>query len=165
MVTLTLEEVAKHNTEKDCWIIFKGKVYEVTDYLEDHPGGVEIITDLAGQDCTEDFEDVGHSQEAYDQLEEYYIGDVGSDSSDAGVEVVENVEITETTVMVDDDVVTTKTVDVETKTVYTSTPSTNKSKSNNNKSNQSDDGGNTLLIAGGVAAVAMLGYFLVVRKK
>lgn len=33
MKTFSLTEIALHNTEKDCWIIFKGKVYDVTDYV------------------------------------------------------------------------------------------------------------------------------------
>eukprot|EP00204_Picochlorum_oklahomense_P003424 CAMPEP_0118804750 /NCGR_PEP_ID=MMETSP1161-20130426/24309_1 /TAXON_ID=249345 /ORGANISM="Picochlorum oklahomensis, Strain CCMP2329" /LENGTH=141 /DNA_ID=CAMNT_0006733557 /DNA_START=27 /DNA_END=448 /DNA_ORIENTATION=- len=141
MAKLTLEEIAKHNTEKDCWIIFKGKVYEVSDYLEDHPGGVEIITDLAGQDCTEDFEDVGHSQEAYDQLEDYYIGDVDGDSVEAGVEVVQKIEVETKPV---------KPVVVESKPVSVPKPVYKQP-----KKAESDDN-NMLLIAGGVAAVAAL---------
>ena len=43
---------------------------------ENHPGGPEIITDNAGGDSTEDFEDTGHSQGAREDLEKYYIGDL-----------------------------------------------------------------------------------------
>ena len=45
-----------------------GKVYDVSKYLEDHPGGEEVLLDRVGQDATDDFEDVGHSQEARKQL-------------------------------------------------------------------------------------------------
>jgi len=71
---ISLEEVKLHNTEKDCWIIVHGKVYDVTKYLNDHPGGVEIVTDLAGQDATTDYDDVGHTQEAHEILEKFLIG-------------------------------------------------------------------------------------------
>ena len=70
------EEVALHNSEKDCWIIIHNKVYEVTRYLNDHPGGVEIVTDLAGKDATADYDGVGHTQEAHEILERFYIGDL-----------------------------------------------------------------------------------------
>ena len=41
-----------------------------------HPGGEEILIENAGIDATENFEDVGHSSDAREMLEEYYIGEV-----------------------------------------------------------------------------------------
>mmetsp|Transcript_15884 Transcript_15884/g.28284 ORF Transcript_15884/g.28284 Transcript_15884/m.28284 type:complete len:132 (-) Transcript_15884:1600-1995(-) len=70
----TKEEVAKHNTEEDCWLIIRGKVYDVSTYLDDHPGGVEIVTDLSGEDATDDYDDVGHSEDADEILEKYLVG-------------------------------------------------------------------------------------------
>lgn len=50
---ITREEVAKHNKRDDAWVIFKDKVYDVTLYLDYHPGGVDILLDHAGEDVTE----------------------------------------------------------------------------------------------------------------
>jgi cytochrome b involved in lipid metabolism len=50
----TLEEVAKHNTEADCWIVVDGLVLDVSSYLDDHPGGGDMIVDVAGTDCTDE---------------------------------------------------------------------------------------------------------------
>lgn len=48
-------ELASHNTPEDCWIAVDGRVYDVTKFLPQHPGGAKIITDLAGKECTEQF--------------------------------------------------------------------------------------------------------------
>lgn len=45
----TLEECKKHTSDKDCWLIVHGKVYDVTDFLEEHPGGYDIILTSAGR--------------------------------------------------------------------------------------------------------------------
>lgn len=47
----------------------------MTKYLDDHPGGAEVMLDVAGQDCDEFFEDIGHSKEARRELKDHLIGD------------------------------------------------------------------------------------------
>jgi len=51
----TKEEVAKHTTKTDCWVILDGKVLNVTNFLADHPGGELAILTFAGKDATEEF--------------------------------------------------------------------------------------------------------------
>lgn len=54
----TVEEVAKHTSPDSCWVILYGNVYDVTDFLQDHPGGSKIILKLAGKDATEEYDPV-----------------------------------------------------------------------------------------------------------
>lgn len=55
---VTKEELAKHNTKEDCWLCVRGKVYNVTSYLEFHPGGVDEMMRGAGKDATDLFNEV-----------------------------------------------------------------------------------------------------------
>jgi len=52
----TKEEIAKHSTENDCWVIIDGEVLDVTKFLPDHPGGKKAILIYAGKDATEEFD-------------------------------------------------------------------------------------------------------------
>ncbi|CAL9053239.1 unnamed protein product [Musa banksii] len=70
------DEVSKHNVAKDCWLIISGKVYDVTPFLDEHPGGDEVLLAVTGKDATNDFEDIGHSNSARDMMAKYYIGQV-----------------------------------------------------------------------------------------
>ncbi|KAL1617802.1 hypothetical protein SLS54_007581 [Diplodia seriata] len=78
-----LKEVAAHNKKSDMWIVVHGKVYDVTSYLQDHPGGVEAIEEVAGTDCTAAFEDVGHSEDARELLQPLLIGVLSADEAAA----------------------------------------------------------------------------------
>ena len=68
--------MAPHSSREDVWMSIHGKVYDVTKYLEDHPGGEEVLMDRGGKDATEDYEDVGHSNEARKTLNRYEIGEL-----------------------------------------------------------------------------------------
>lgn len=64
----TYEEVSAHNSKKDLWVVIGGKVYNISPFVDEHPGGEEVLLDTAGQDSTEAFDDVGHSDEAREIL-------------------------------------------------------------------------------------------------
>lgn len=38
---ISVEEISKHNSIEDCWIVVDGKVWDITDFAPDHPGGGE----------------------------------------------------------------------------------------------------------------------------
>lgn len=76
----TSDDVSKHTSEDDCWMIIGNesnggcKVYDVSNYLDDHPGGAEVMLDVSGQNADEFFEDIGHSGDARKELEKHLIG-------------------------------------------------------------------------------------------
>ena len=78
--TLTLAEVATHDREEDCYLIIGNertggpKVYDVTKYLDEHPGGDAVLLELAGKYADDMFEDIGHSMNARQQLKEFLVG-------------------------------------------------------------------------------------------
>lgn len=62
----------------------KGKVYDVTGFLVDHPGGEDLILNYAGKDVEEIMKDTvehEHSDSAYDMLDEYVIGRLGAEEN------------------------------------------------------------------------------------
>ncbi|XP_020595551.1 cytochrome B5-like protein [Phalaenopsis equestris] len=73
--TYSKEEVSFHNKRDDCWIIIKDKVYNVTTYVEEHPGG-DAILNHAGGDSTEGFFGPQHATRVFDMVDEFYIGDL-----------------------------------------------------------------------------------------
>ncbi|KAI7863590.1 hypothetical protein BDF14DRAFT_1842392 [Spinellus fusiger] len=76
--SFTLSQVASHTTEDSCWVIYNKKVYDITGFIEDHPGGGDIILEHAGTDITLVMKDVlehVHSDAAYDIFDDYVIGD------------------------------------------------------------------------------------------
>ncbi|KAK4247466.1 hypothetical protein C7999DRAFT_41235 [Corynascus novoguineensis] len=73
-VEFTTEDVATHKDKADNWMIIHGKVFDVSQYLEDHPGGVEVLAEAAGTDATEAFDNAGHSEDALEIMRELCVG-------------------------------------------------------------------------------------------
>ncbi|XP_062202994.1 uncharacterized protein LOC133905266 [Phragmites australis] len=70
-------EVSLHASRKNCWVVIHGKVYDVTKFLEDHPGGEDVLLHAsASGDATEAFEEVGHSTSAISMMDSYLIGSI-----------------------------------------------------------------------------------------
>lgn len=61
------EEIAAHCSEKSCWVLLKGDVWDLTPFLADHPGGPGAILEYAGRDATTIWESV-HPPEVLKQL-------------------------------------------------------------------------------------------------
>ncbi|KPI45904.1 Acyl-CoA dehydrogenase [Cyphellophora attinorum] len=70
---LTREEVAKNNTEDSLWVIVDHKVYDVTDFLDAHPGGSVVLQQVAGQDATTAFYNL-HRHEVLQKFSDLCIG-------------------------------------------------------------------------------------------
>ena len=71
---VTLDELATHADRKDCWIAVHGVVMDITPFMNEHPGGPDVVVSAAGRDCTHEFEDVGHTDSARRLGEKYIVG-------------------------------------------------------------------------------------------
>ncbi|XP_027039713.1 cytochrome b5 isoform X2 [Pocillopora verrucosa] len=77
--TIPLEEVQKHNAAGSSWLIIHNRIYDITKFLDEHPGGEEVLLEQAGGDATENFEDVGHSSDARELMEQYLVGELAEE--------------------------------------------------------------------------------------
>lgn len=70
----TMQQVAKHNKKEDGWLVINKKVYDVTTWIDKHPGGA-VIENYLGRDATKAFKSVGHPEYVMKTiLPKYYIG-------------------------------------------------------------------------------------------
>lgn len=75
--TFTRADVESHNSAKSCYVTVGKNVYDVTDFLDSHPGGADLVLEYAGHDVTEILKDESshfHSEAAYEVLEDSLVG-------------------------------------------------------------------------------------------
>ncbi len=77
----TLSDVAKHKTPSDCWMAISNSVYNVTNYVDMHPGGADIVLMYCGKDATQAYNTQGgrgrgHSARASSLLANYLVGTI-----------------------------------------------------------------------------------------
>jgi cytochrome b involved in lipid metabolism len=79
MITLSTSEIKKHNTKSDCWSIVNGKVYNLTPYVQKHPGGSAVIANICGRDGTSSFTNQHNTQSKPNSvLSGFLLGAVGA---------------------------------------------------------------------------------------
>ncbi|KAK1761045.1 putative Inositolphosphorylceramide-B C-26 hydroxylase [Echria macrotheca] len=79
--TLTLAEVESHNSAKSCYVTLGNKVYDVTDFLDAHPGGSDLVLEYGGRDVSEILKDESshaHSEAAYEVLDDSLVAFLAS---------------------------------------------------------------------------------------
>ncbi|KAK4101883.1 Inositolphosphorylceramide-B hydroxylase [Parathielavia hyrcaniae] len=84
--TFTLAEVESHNSTKSCFVTLGKNVYDVTDFLDSHPGGADLVLEYAGKDIKNILEDEAshaHSSAAYEVLEDSHVGFLSSGAGSA----------------------------------------------------------------------------------
>lgn len=90
---LTLDDVAKHSSESDCWVVVDNVVYDVTKFLNAHPGGKGVLLAYAGKDVTSEF----YAFHARDVLEKYgprmRVGTVGDSSTAPSKEFRKGIDV------------------------------------------------------------------------
>jgi cytochrome b involved in lipid metabolism len=73
--TYTMEEVAKHNSKESCWTVIRGEVYDLTNWIDKHPGGADKILKICGKDGTDLFvRQHGGKEKPERILEDFEIG-------------------------------------------------------------------------------------------
>lgn len=81
----TVEEVAKHTSDDDAWIIINGNIWDITGFADVHPGGEEIIKEFFGRDASEVYNDVhGPGLAAKFLGEEKLVGKLSSEADGGG---------------------------------------------------------------------------------
>ncbi|KAM0695334.1 hypothetical protein Q7P36_005693 [Cladosporium allicinum] len=75
------DEVAKHNTEEDLWTIIDHKVYDLSDFIDAHPGGSVVLAQIAGTDSTEAFYNL-HRHEVLQKYSSLCLGELEGEKSE-----------------------------------------------------------------------------------
>merc|ERR1712190_52878 len=81
---MTLEEVAKHNSKADCWVVVNGEVLNVTNFLSEHPGGELAILTFAGRDASEEFNMIHPPDVIPKYAPDAVIGEIGAGGGGVG---------------------------------------------------------------------------------
>ncbi|GAA5854469.1 hypothetical protein JCM3766R1_002143, partial [Sporobolomyces carnicolor] len=69
---IAASEVEQHKSADSAWVIIEGNVYDVTDFLGEHPGGKKVLLNACGQDSTEKFWQF-HSKAVLNKVAKQYL--------------------------------------------------------------------------------------------
>lgn len=91
---VTKEQLRVHNrfgdpkAADDLWVLVDGKVYDLSGFYKQHPGGYDIIEEYAGKDASKVFKDAGHPASAKKEMESYLVGNYVEPKSFSKIEEI-----------------------------------------------------------------------------
>ncbi len=90
-IALSVAEIKTHDNKSDCWSIVNGNVYNLTSYVQNHPGGAAVIANICGKDGTKAFTNQHNTQgKPNNVLSSFLLGPLGASiTADAGKKVIE----------------------------------------------------------------------------
>ncbi len=90
-ITLSVAEIKTHDNKSDCWSIVNANVYNLTSYVQNHPGGAAVIANICGKDGTKAFTNQHNTQgKPNNVLRSFLLGPIGASiTADAGKKVIE----------------------------------------------------------------------------
>mmetsp|Transcript_9173 Transcript_9173/g.12355 ORF Transcript_9173/g.12355 Transcript_9173/m.12355 type:complete len:505 (+) Transcript_9173:37-1551(+) len=86
MASFTPAQVAEHNKEGDLWVIVDGKVFDVSSFIQSHPGGRRVLLQFAGKDATTQFQEF-HPSSVLKDYSHLCIGSIGSQIEETALSV------------------------------------------------------------------------------
>lgn len=89
-LNLSNSEIKTHNLKSDCWSIVNGKVYNLTSFVQKHPGGASVIANICGKDGSKAFINQHNSQiKPNNVLDSFLLGPLGASiTAEAGQKVM-----------------------------------------------------------------------------
>ena len=90
-INLSNSEIKTHNLKSDCWSIVNANVYNLTSYVQSHPGGASVIANICGKDGSKAFVNQHNTQgKPNNVLSSFLLGPVGTSiTAEAGQKVIE----------------------------------------------------------------------------
>jgi cytochrome b involved in lipid metabolism len=90
-IILTNSEIKTHNLKSDCWSIVNANVYNLTSYVQNHPGGASVIANICGKDGSQAFVNQHNTQgKPNNVLSSFLLGPVGASiTAEVGQKVIE----------------------------------------------------------------------------
>lgn len=79
IISTTNFKMGEHKSDDGIWMLIHDLVFDISNVLENHPGGPECLIDCAGVNATRVFDDVGHSDIAWEMLENSLVGVIDED--------------------------------------------------------------------------------------
>lgn len=73
-------KLSQESRERGHWVIIRDHVVDISRFKDEHPGGSKILLEVCETDATEEFENIGHSESAIEEMLKHSVGTIQASS-------------------------------------------------------------------------------------